>query len=560
MPSNTEKQLEEVKQHVIHGRFQEGLKVIEDSLKKKNISKEDKLAYLNFKGEISNYLGNLQDALQLADQVLKESEKLDNLLLKVDALTVKSIALIWLAKVKEGIETANEGLKVISEVKNLPAKVIAERKAYLLAWKNAALAQLGDYEKIFDIHKEAISLAEESGNKLITSLCYCMLGVSYLVIEDKIEKCEVLLNKAQTIANELGNKVLIAFISIFFAYLSRSRRKYEEAINFFNKAFSLSKEARSTLLLLYYGDLGSLYVSIYQLDKALECYQESSKYAILGKHIYYLGIGYVYFLKYELKKAQEYYLKSVKISEEIRDRRILPIALYNLILISIELKNLDQAQKYLNYLDEIGKETSYKHITVRAHFASILVLKASGEISDLTEASKKLDEFLAIDNLHVSWRLNALYSLLEIRIKELQITSNESTLEEVKKQAIRLEVEAEEQHYHWLLANVYRLQSQLALVELNAQSALKLLEKAQKIADEINNEILKKAIKEDQEKIDKQLGMLNDLQKQKAPINETIKLVSLESTVKNIKQETVLEDRDESGQIIEYRKLFALKI
>jgi hypothetical protein len=133
-------------------------------------------------------------------------------------------------------------------------------------------------------------------------------------------------------------------------------------------------------------------------------------------------------------------------------------------------------------------------------------------------------------------------------------------LEEVKKQAFRLEVEAEEQHYHWLLANVYRLQSQLALVELNAQSAIKLLEKTQKIADEINNEILKKTIKEDQEKLDKQLGMLNDLQKQKAPINETIKLVSLESTVKNIKQETVLEDRDESGQIIEYRKLFTLKI
>ncbi|NHJ32834.1 MAG: hypothetical protein FK732_08220, partial [Asgard group archaeon] len=172
MSSNTKKQLEEVKQYIIHGKFQEGLKVIEANLKKKDTSKEEKLCYLNFKAEISYYLGNLQDALQLADQVLKESEKLDNLLLKVDALTVKSIALIWSAKVKEGIEAADIGLKVLSEIKNLPAKVIAERKAFLLAWKNAGLAQLGDYKKIFDIHKEALSLAEESGNKLITSLCY----------------------------------------------------------------------------------------------------------------------------------------------------------------------------------------------------------------------------------------------------------------------------------------------------------------------------------------------------------------------------------------------------
>ena len=42
---------------------------------------------------------------------------------------------------------------------------------------------------------------------------------------------------------------------------------------------------------------------------------------------------------------------------------------------------------------------------------------------------------------------------------------------------------------------------------------------------------------------------------------ETVKLTSLENTMQSIKQETVLEERDEeTGKIIEYRKLFALKI
>ena len=63
------------------------------------------------------------------------------------------------------------------------------------------------------------------------------------------------------------------------------------------------------------------------------------------------------------------------------------------------------------------------------------------------------------------------------------------------------------------------------------------------------------------EKINQQLSMLQEFQKQNAPISETVKLVSLENTAQSIKHETVLEERDqETGEIIEYRKLFSLKI
>jgi len=74
-------------------------------------------------------------------------------------------------------------------------------------------------------------------------------------------------------------------------------------------------------------------------------------------------------------------------------------------------------------------------------------------------------------------------------------------------------------------------------------------------------QLLKKKVKEDQEKIEQQLTMLHKLQEQKAPLSESIKLVSLENVVKNIKQDAILEERDEkTGKIIEYRKLFVLKI
>ena len=169
--------------------------------------------------------------------------------------------------------------------------------------------------------------------------------------------------------------------------------------------------------------------------------------------------------------------------------------------------------------------------------------------------------YLADENLPSWRRLGALYTFLEIRLKELQLSPNEESLREVQKRIHHLEFEAEERQLEWFLANVYRLQSQLALVELDVKKALEFLEKAQIIANKIDVELLKNEIKKDREKIDQQLAMLQKFHEQNAPISETMKLVSLENTVKNIKQETVLEEIDkETGEIIEYRKLFALKI
>jgi hypothetical protein len=265
--------------------------------------------------------------------------------------------------------------------------------------------------------------------------------------------------------------------------------------------------------------------------------------------------------KYELDNAQEYFLKSKEICESIKQYNLLPFVLYNLILVNLELKKLKNAQKLLNQLKQISTETGYKSINQIYQLASIIVLKESGDISELGNAVKLIDEFLAEKDIPLDWRLEALYSLLEIRIKELQLSPNIETLREVQKRLHHLEVVAEEEPLLWLLANIYRLQSRLALIQLDPQRAIELLNKAQNIAEEIKVVLLKKKIEEDREKINQQLDMWNKLQEQKAPINETIKLISLESTAKNIKKDTVIEERDkESGKVIEYRKLFTLKL
>lgn len=369
LSSTNEKQLQEVEQLIIHGEFQEALSVIEEGLKQKKISKEEELSFLVLKSEAILYLGNLKEALQLADRVLKESEGLDNFLIQLDALIPKSYSLFLTARYNEGIQIAEKGLKLISAVTNLPAKDIARRKARLLLWKARIIAQLGDFERNIEPAKEALSLAEESGYKNTVVNSLIVLGEVYEYLGES-RKSKEFLEEALKNASELGNKFYIAFSYLFLARIKQTRREYEQAIELYKRAFALLDEIGSTLLYGLKNDMGNVYQSMYQLDEALECYQVAIKYSEWIKFITFANIGLTYFFKYELEHAQEYYLKSLKISEEIQDRRILPSVLFNLIQISIELRNLAQAKNHLERLEQINIETGFEHIGLFYRFAS----------------------------------------------------------------------------------------------------------------------------------------------------------------------------------------------
>ena len=65
----------------------------------------------------------------------------------------------------------------------------------------------------------------------------------------------------------------------------------------------------------------------------------------------------------------------------------------------------------------------------------------------------------------------------------------------------------------------------------------------------------------EQEQLKEKLNMWKELQEKKSPLIETIKQVPIEKTIDRIAKETIIEERDEqTGKVIEYRKLFVIKI
>ena len=266
-------------------------------------------------------------------------------------------------------------------------------------------------------------------------------------------------------------------------------------------------------------------------------------------------------MKNEIKEAHECFLKALKDSKKVGEIRVRPGILYHLVLVSISMKNSSQAEKHLKELAELSSASGFEQITQQYQLAKILILKESTRIQDWFKAIEILEKFLADEKLTKDSQIDVLFHLVEIRLKELQITADQEVLAEVKKQIEKIQTHAEDRKQFNLLANIYRLKSQLALVELNAEKAVELLITAKTLAEEKNLQLIVTNIQEEQAKLEQQQNMWNRMKEQKAPLKDTLKEVHLDSSAKKLANETILEVRDErTGDVIEYRKLFSLKI
>ena len=189
-----------------------------------------------------------------------------------------------------------------------------------------------------------------------------------------------------------------------------------------------------------------------------------------------------------------------------------------------------------------------------------MLYRASTNISDWVKAAELLTNILQNIDLFDYYKTDILFSLLEIRIKELQIQPTKEALTAVQKQLNDLQREAEDKKIYMVLVNTYRLKSKIALVELDVKKALELLVTARTLAEERNLELLVQQILKEEQKINEQLSMWNKFQEENAPLKDLLREVQLETTAQEIAKDSVLEVwNKETETVVEYRKLFAIK-
>lgn len=555
-----QKQLQRIERLIITGDFKKGLELIEKNLKGKDINEDDQLRLLNFKGHIQNKLGNYKEAFEIAENILKRKSEDKNSLIYLDALSLKAVTSFLLDKVKQSLLLIEDCFQLITKISNVDQKELAKRKSHIYGIKGTQAGTLGDYTEGIENLQLAIKYAKETDYKDREAFYSSQLAMT-LFFQNKLEEAEEILEKALELAQSINNEHEIAFAYNRYGVLKSARFNYNDALEYFFKSESLLKELGSTFLFsTLYVNIADVYLSRYQLDESLEYAKKALEFGFL-EYLMYGLIGEIYLWKNEFEKAEETLLKAMKLCIKAADTRVIPKMLYNLVILAVERKEETKAQDYLKQLEDLAKKREYEYLEGYYNFALTIYYKSSSDIDDWGKAKRILKELLKDKKLPDYLRTDALFSLLEIRLMELQITASKETLEKVLQQILELQNEAEDKRLYWVLVELYYLRSQVALLELDVKKSLELLTTASIIAEDKGLKFLMQKIEKERKKVESQIEMWNRFQEQNTPLTETLKEIQLENTRKDIVRETIMEVRDENtGQIKEYRKLFSIKI
>jgi len=555
-----QKQLERIEQLIVSGEYHRGLETIETNLREKDIFEDDQLQLLNLKANIQNRLGNYKETYEITESILEKKKDNKNTLIYLEALTMKAISTFLLNKIKQSVKLVEDCMQLVNKISNVNQKKLAKRKSHVYGIKGALAGNLGNYKEGVENLQISIKYAKESDSKDQESFYSTQLAMTFY-FQEKLDEAEEVLERAFKIAKSIENKHELAFVYNRMGVLKCARFKCNEALEYYLKSESLLKELGSTFLFAgLYVNIATLYQQKYQLDEALRYCYKALEYGFM-EYIMYSNIGEIYLWKNEFEKAEEFLCKAMKSSEKATDSRVMPSILYNLTNISLEKQDKIKAQEYLKKLEILATEKKFEHLKYYYNIGLTQYYKSSSDISDWSKAKKLLNMLLKDEELSYYYRIDALFSLLEIRLMELQITPNKETLNQVRHQILELQSKAEEKQLYWVIVELFYLRSQLALLELNIKNAFALLTTARTIAEDKGLEFLIQKVEREQKKINNQIEMWSKFQEQEAPLSETLKEIPLKSTTSDIVKETIMEVRDENtGYIKEYRKLFTLRI
>ena len=197
-----------------------------------------------------------------------------------------------------------------------------------------------------------------------------------------------------------GSQKVALLILIGNCFFEQAR--FAEAEGHYKEAAAAAKEAKDQAeLATNYNNIGAIYQSKGDYDKALEYYQKSLKIKgqigdQAGLAAIYNNIGLIYDSKGDYDKALEYYQKSLKITEQIGDQAGLATTYNNIGLICKSKgdydKALNYAQRAFSIFEQIGAKDKAKQVkenieaikAQRQKVEKLLALPGKIEISDVT--------------------------------------------------------------------------------------------------------------------------------------------------------------------------------
>ncbi|NHK30954.1 MAG: hypothetical protein FK730_06345 [Asgard group archaeon] len=557
----SEEKLEEIQLMIYDGQLKDVVELTKDLLKKNKLSKINKFRLIVLQSQAYMFLSELPKSIELADKIVTEFDSINDVGLKLDVLWQKSLALNTIGSLNESLACVEQGFSIIKSLNKTDRKKHFLRESYLSYVKSLNLYFMAKFDESLSYaeraHKAALDSESEFAKIIFKSFYGFIIGFI-----GKHPEADKLGDESLAIAQKEEKKLLLGMAYYMTGTIKFITKKYNKSIELLLKSVEVFNEIGSRLAFEgIYNHLGNAYSKFYDFEKTVEYYELAMKENGPFKSGISSNLAGIYLITNEIEKAHELFKLTLDHSKKIGMMIVLPFALYSLILTSLLMNKNNLAEEYFRELKQLHDDSDNPHVKIRYQFAQILMLKESSKAQDWFKAIDLIEQLLA-DEIFAEYNYyDAMYNLVELRLKELQLTADKEILVEVKKQIDKIQSYAEKDNQSYLATNLYRLKSQLALIELDVELAIEFLVTAKTIATERNYHLIVDNIQKDLAKIDEQKKMWINLQEQQAPLKDALKQIKIDNSARQIAGDTIVEVRAEgTDEVVNYRKLFALKL
>ncbi|MHA2181336.1 MAG: hypothetical protein ACXAAH_07925 [Promethearchaeota archaeon] len=507
-------------QYINEGRYVESLQLLNDFEERENISLQDIVSCHFIKSRLFFMQGLMAKAAKLAEQTYKESLGLEKNIMSVDCLFLQANALMNSNNVNIAIKVIRQGEKILSLLEDIPETEKNRREATLQYLKgmslDPALTPTSENEELALKHYNySLVLAESFGIKVLVIANLMRIAWIIGLIKGNSNLALDYIERALIYSKEINSKLYMTWALLYKATIYSAKGEITRCIPIFKHSLAMAKELNHIgFISSNLNNMADTFRMSGDLNHALECSEES-----------------------------------IRISSDIDDNLVLKANLHDyLIQILIEMGDLEKAQEKFSILEQVNNQIENRFINEIYLYNKALILKESSRISSIGKAEEILKQM--VEDGHINWEgtQKTLLTLCELLIMELQITGDLEVLADVESYIIRLLEVAEKSHSFWIWGETFLLQAKLALISLDLEKARKLLTQGQQIADTHGLNLLANKISNEHDKLLKQQSIWENLKSSKAPLNERIKLAGISEQVESMIRRRVIEFSDHSNE------------
>ncbi|MHA1977593.1 MAG: tetratricopeptide repeat protein [Candidatus Hodarchaeales archaeon] len=554
------------------GRYKEGLKIIDNSNKELEFSELEQTQLMILKSNILNEMGEKQKGFELTIQALHKSEELDHPILKIESLRAQINSLFLLGNLDQCQQVITESELLLKKSRRLSRNYKKKYQAIIQHFNGKILRKKGDLTKADSFLNKSYTILKVLGNQYELATLFNDLGInnamkgeSDLALENfkkSLQLYEELKNasssiklynnigqilwqkgeleealghylRGQELSEKSGQKRFSAALLINIGLINEGKGDLDLALDNFQQSLKIFKELnRSDEIAICQNNMGRVYQAKGELDIALGYYEKSLAYFEEIENKYemaasYHNIGLIYREKGDYLETSTQLSKTLIIQEELGNSLEISITLMSMIENFILSGAKDSVEHYLAKLKELRGEN--KVIEQRYQIAKAQVLIMSGRVVHRAEAQQILTNIAQSEIFDHELTVEAMFKLFELLLFELQTSGNEEVLGEVKELSQRIISIAESQKSFSDLAEIYRLQSKLALLELDVKESQRLLSQAQIIAETKGLQRLAQSISNEYDSLLNDLTKWDDFIERNASITERYELAELES-------------------------------